>query len=166
MSKLLFRQIFTYWQRVPFLYQFSEDYVQRKHALTVMHGESKSVIKMKRDRMKAEEDIIKKLNTLSDEPVLGVKRRFAFLDFLLKLQRESECLTDADIQEEVNTFMFAVSIYFVGYLELLVLEIKRCFPVGNSLGSRYYWNWNWFLHILAGATCRSTANCIRGSSVR
>lgn len=42
---------------------------------------------------------------------LGMKKRLSFLDMLLAYQEEHD-FTDDEIQEEVNTFMFAVSFFF------------------------------------------------------
>lgn len=101
--------MFSVWKRIPLLYQFSEDFKLRKNALRILQSETKRVIQMRRTQFDANGYATAKLSDSEDEQVLGVKRRQAFLDALLTTQRETGVLSNVDVQEEVDTFMFAVS---------------------------------------------------------
>lgn len=115
MSSIIYRQMFTFWKRISFLYQFSTDYKQRKHALQVLQDNTKRVIAERRVQLDAELDEKRKMVYTEDEPDLASKRRFAFLDSILVTQRETGLLTETNIEEEVNTFMFAVSIFIFNF---------------------------------------------------
>ena len=69
-----------------------------KH-LGVLHGFTKKIIQERKGEMKiSSED--------HDEDDLGIKKRIAFLDLLIKSSEDGAVLSDKDIQEEVDTFMF------------------------------------------------------------
>ncbi|XP_055911116.1 probable cytochrome P450 4s3 [Eupeodes corollae] len=105
MCRISHRQSFSPWKRIAFLYRFTEDFKERNHALDILHGETNRVIAMRRSSLKTSniQTLADAANTIDES---GVKKRLAFLDILLLAQAEGADLTDVDIREEVDTFMF------------------------------------------------------------
>ncbi|XP_061396688.1 probable cytochrome P450 4s3 [Musca vetustissima] len=103
---ILHMKAFSVWQRVNPFFQYTEAGRQRDACLKILHDETNRVIKLRRKML---EDA--KIQTMSDaqnslDNDSGNKKRFAFLDMLLISQMEGVDLTDREIREEVDTFMF------------------------------------------------------------
>nr|XP_022909465.1 cytochrome P450 4c3-like [Onthophagus taurus] len=119
-------------------YQFTKNYKLEREAVTVLHNYTYSVIKSKKEELS-------ELNGDTenyDVDEIGMKRRRAFLDLLLEYSKdEQNRLSDENIREEVDTFMFeghdttAAAISFCVYLlsknrdcqEKAFAEIKEIF---------------------------------------
>lgn len=91
-------------KRFNIFYRFSKMYHQELDALKILHGFTDSVIASRR------KELITKIETNSDNnnDELGIKKKTAFLDLLLKSTIEGQPLSNEDIREEVDTFMFEV----------------------------------------------------------
>lgn len=89
--------------RHPTLYKYSKLKMDEVDALQVLHGFTDDIIRKRR------QELIE-YNSASKNHPENEKRRekLAFLDILLQSVVNGELLTDLDIREEVNTFMFEV----------------------------------------------------------
>lgn len=93
--------------RNDFLYKFSNCYQREKKALKVLHEFTDSVIVARREEL-LEQRKHEKHNSGQEPQIddwLG-KKKMALLDVLLQSTIDGKPLTNADIREEVDTFMF------------------------------------------------------------
>ncbi|KAJ8024252.1 Cytochrome P450 4V2 [Holothuria leucospilota] len=109
-----------YWNETLFRFMdIGREYVK---CLDIVHQTTKKVIK-ERKMENLKKDVG---DTIIDDSTLDVRkrRRLAFLDLLIEVQKQNKDFTDEGIQEEVDTFMFeghdtvstsiAFAMYFIG----------------------------------------------------
>ncbi|KAM7348107.1 cytochrome P450 4s3 [Cochliomyia hominivorax] len=102
---ILHKKSFSFWQRMNIFFKFTKPGRERDAALKVLHEETNRVIKLRRKLL--EDSHIHNMNDAQKEDNLeGKKRRLAFLDMLLISQMEGVPISDREIREEVDTFMF------------------------------------------------------------
>ncbi|XP_035900601.1 cytochrome P450 4d1-like [Anopheles stephensi] len=95
-------RLFNFLIRYEFFYLFSSNRRKQLEALKVLHGYTDSVIKSRRKELESGNS-----NTVDiNENDLGIKKKMAFLDMLLQSKIDGQPLTDLEIREEVDTFMF------------------------------------------------------------
>lgn len=99
MGQIILERIIQPLKRNNFTYQFTKTCKEEKECLKILHGFTKGVIKQRREELKTQ-----------GPKEFGVSKKQAFLDLLLQMCEENGgcVLSDDDVQEEVDTFMFEV----------------------------------------------------------
>ena len=80
-------------------------YQKELETLKTLHGFTNQVILSRRNELANSNNNVK--SVYNDDDV-GIKKKTAFLDMLLQASIDGEPLTNENIREEVDTFMFAV----------------------------------------------------------
>ncbi|XP_058822316.1 cytochrome P450 4d2-like [Topomyia yanbarensis] len=100
MAAIVLQRSYNILARLDLTFKFTKYRKMQDHALKVLHDYTDSVIRTRRQELS-------KANQNDDkENALGIRRKVAFLDMLLQTTANGQPLTDLEIREEVDTFMF------------------------------------------------------------
>uniref|UniRef100_A0A182PZ12 Uncharacterized protein n=1 Tax=Anopheles epiroticus TaxID=199890 RepID=A0A182PZ12_9DIPT len=99
-------RLFNFLIRYEIFYRFSDNRRKQLRALKVLHGYTDSVIKSRREELNRAAESGNNNELDVNENDLGIKKKMAFLDMLLQSKIDGQPLTDLEIREEVDTFMF------------------------------------------------------------
>ncbi|KRT79164.1 cytochrome P450 [Oryctes borbonicus] len=99
MNEIIRTRLFSPLKRFDFVYYLSPEYRMEKKALATIHGYTMSVIKKRKRELELNGNLIQDCNGEN-------KKRLAFLDLLLQCELDGKPLTNEEIREEVDTFMF------------------------------------------------------------
>uniref|UniRef100_U5EVJ2 Putative cytochrome n=1 Tax=Corethrella appendiculata TaxID=1370023 RepID=U5EVJ2_9DIPT len=94
------------WLYPNLLFTLSSTGAKQKQVLSILHSFTEGVIKERKLALKNNTTSAPGTDNESDGNIYGRKRRLAFLDLLLQANEKDNLLTDKDIREEVDTFMF------------------------------------------------------------
>ncbi|KAK9744730.1 Cytochrome P450 [Popillia japonica] len=89
-----------------FIFNILPQGYKSKQALKVLHGFSENIISSRKKLLQTKPSKNKKESDAVDE-LLGVKKRLSLLDMLLEASEDGKVLSDTDIRQEVDSFIFA-----------------------------------------------------------
>lgn len=98
------QRFLTPWQRIDFLFNLTASKRDQDRHAKVMHEFTTRIIEGRRKQLIKEQ--VQTLDNLDDDDI-GLKKKMCLLDVLLQSTIDGKPLTNADIQEEVDTFTFA-----------------------------------------------------------
>ena len=99
-SDIVFKRQRSPWLWDDLLFSLTPIGIKFKGLLKVLHNFTDNVIKERKEEYKA------KGGNSSGNDELGLKKKQAFLDLLISASDDGRNLSDRDIREEVDTFMF------------------------------------------------------------
>lgn len=112
------------WLQPECLFKLTNEYKRHQRCIEILHGVSNKVIRDRKEEIvKRKQKLIQNNNNSLDqinnnltpgqencvEEEIGEKKRLAFLDLLIEASKEGTVLSNEDIREEVDTFMFEVT---------------------------------------------------------
>ncbi|XP_044272411.1 cytochrome P450 4c3-like [Tribolium madens] len=87
-------------QMCPFIYPLTKNYWTEKKSLKILHKQTNDVINARRKELESSKE------NSSNEEENFTKKKKPFLDLLLETKIDNRMLTQEEIREEVDTFMF------------------------------------------------------------
>lgn len=115
------------WLQPECLFRLTNEYHRHKRCIEILHGVSNKVIGERKDEIfKRKQKLVQNNNNSLEEinnnlsavqrdymeEEIGEKKRLAFLDLLIEASKDGTVLSNEDIREEVDTFMFEVITIF------------------------------------------------------
>lgn len=103
MSSIILRRIFSITSQFPWLFNFTSLAREQREALKVLHGFTDKVILERKNQL--EQSLASPKADNETDEYFG-KKKVTFLDMLLQATIDGQPLSNSDIREEVDTFMF------------------------------------------------------------
>ncbi|GAB0098948.1 Probable cytochrome P450 4s3 [Sergentomyia squamirostris] len=104
--EIIRHRAFSMLLRIPLYFKMSSYRKRQDDALNVIHGQTRRVLELRRKKLMNDNITMDDILGKDDNGIGRMKGKLAFLDLLLLSQREGNDLTDENIREEVDTFMF------------------------------------------------------------
>ncbi|KAJ3655144.1 hypothetical protein Zmor_014282 [Zophobas morio] len=102
MGRIIIERALAPQKNNEFLFRFTKDFQLQRKALNILHKYTNNVIRKRRQEL-LKEYSSKEMENPAD---IGIKKKMAFLDLLLQARVDDRPLTNEEIREEVDTFMF------------------------------------------------------------
>ncbi|KAH8411531.1 hypothetical protein KR215_006200 [Drosophila sulfurigaster] len=131
MSNIITARFIKPWQRIDWMFRLVEPRLAAKQdqLIKTMHDFTEAVIQQRREMLVNEQ----RLGDNDKFDDLGQKRRMALLDVLLQATIDGEPLSNEDIREEVDTFMFEGHDTTTSGISFCIYEISRHAAVQQRL---------------------------------
>ncbi|XP_053671571.1 probable cytochrome P450 4d14 [Anopheles nili] len=105
-SDIIFKRLFSLLREYKWTFQFTKAHRRQEELVKVVHGFAHQVISERKKQLQDEREQQRTQEQLQENDVYE-KRRMTLLDLLLNVTIDDKPLSDSDIREEVDTFMFA-----------------------------------------------------------
>lgn len=104
LADIIHRRSYDFLLRYDFLFNFTPTYQRQQKLIKSLHDFTDKVIVARREKLLSGDCEVDNNN----EEGIGSRRKMALLDLLLQSSVDGHQLTNLDIREEIDTFMFEV----------------------------------------------------------
>uniref|UniRef100_A0A182IIR5 Uncharacterized protein n=1 Tax=Anopheles arabiensis TaxID=7173 RepID=A0A182IIR5_ANOAR len=106
MSDIILKRLFSLLREYKWAFQFTKAYRRQRELVKVIHDFAHKVISDRKKQLHSDEQEGQRAQKqLAEKDVYG-KRRMTLLDLLMNVTMDGKPLSDSEIREEVDTFMF------------------------------------------------------------
>lgn len=104
LADIIHQRSYDFVLRYDALFKFTPTYQRQKKLIKALHDFTDKVIIIRREKL-----LSGSVEVANEDESVGGKRKIALLDLLLQSTHDGKPLTNEDIREEIDTFMFEVN---------------------------------------------------------